>query len=96
MEVQLPRLYNIYMKMGTVTSFHVILDNIFIPLFEVTVNPNSHPRLHLFLLQVTFMISSKSIKLCVFLAVRSVVAYVFATVYVSVRDTLAHIRFYDH
>ncbi|KAH6756362.1 AMP deaminase [Perilla frutescens var. hirtella] len=50
--IQLPRLYNIYRSMGTVTSFQNILDNIFIPLFEVTVDPNSHPHLHLFLLQV--------------------------------------------
>ncbi|XP_042052918.1 AMP deaminase-like isoform X2 [Salvia splendens] len=50
--IQLPRLYNIYRSMGTVTSFQNILDNIFLPLFEVTVDPNSHPHLHLFLLQV--------------------------------------------
>ncbi|KAL1550971.1 AMP deaminase [Salvia divinorum] len=50
--IQLPRLYNIYRSMGTVTSFQSILDNIFLPLFEVTVDPNSHPHLHLFLLQV--------------------------------------------
>ncbi|XP_073035512.1 AMP deaminase-like isoform X2 [Primulina eburnea] len=50
--IQLPRLYNVYRSMGTVTSFQNILDNIFIPLFEVTVDPNSHPHLHLFLLQV--------------------------------------------
>ncbi|KAL8035646.1 hypothetical protein ABFX02_12G111100 [Erythranthe guttata] len=50
--IQLPRLYNIYRSMGTVTSFQNILDNIFIPLFEVTVDPNSHPQLHVFLLQV--------------------------------------------
>ncbi|CAH9090207.1 unnamed protein product [Cuscuta epithymum] len=50
--IQLPRLYNIYRSMGTVTSFQNILDNVFIPLFEVTVNPNSHPQLHLFLMQV--------------------------------------------
>ncbi|GFP91591.1 amp deaminase [Phtheirospermum japonicum] len=50
--IQLPKLYNVYRSMGTVTSFQNILDNIFIPLFEVTVDPNSHPHLHLFLLQV--------------------------------------------
>lgn len=26
-----------------------MLDNIFAPLFEVTVDPNSHPQLHMFL-----------------------------------------------
>ncbi|GER32275.1 AMP deaminase [Striga asiatica] len=50
--IQLPKLYNVYRSMGTVTSFQSILDNIFIPLFEVTVDPNSHPHLHVFLLQV--------------------------------------------
>ncbi|KAK7274693.1 hypothetical protein RIF29_15790 [Crotalaria pallida] len=50
--IQLPRLYNVYKSLGTVTSFQNILDNVFIPLFEVTVDPNSHPQLHLFLMQV--------------------------------------------
>ncbi|XP_062160523.1 AMP deaminase-like [Alnus glutinosa] len=50
--IQLPRLYNVYKKMGIVTSFQNILDNVFIPLFEATVDPSSHPQLHLFLMQV--------------------------------------------
>ncbi|XP_058194281.1 AMP deaminase-like isoform X2 [Rhododendron vialii] len=50
--IQLPRLYNVYKSMGTATSFQNILDNVFIPLFEVTVDPNSHPHLHMFLMQV--------------------------------------------
>ncbi|RYR18001.1 hypothetical protein Ahy_B03g062644 isoform C [Arachis hypogaea] len=50
--IQLPRLYNVYKNMGIVTSFQNILDNVFIPLFEVTIDPNSHPQLHLFLKQV--------------------------------------------
>ncbi|PQQ12680.1 AMP deaminase isoform X1 [Prunus yedoensis var. nudiflora] len=50
--IQLPRLYNIYKEMGIVTSFQNILDNIFIPLFEVTIDPDSHPQLHVFLKQV--------------------------------------------
>ncbi|KAK2378958.1 AMP deaminase [Trifolium repens] len=50
--IQLPRLYNIYKEMGIVTSFQNMLDNIFIPLFEVTVDPDSHPQLHVFLKQV--------------------------------------------
>lgn len=49
---QLPRLYNVYKGMGIVTSFQDILDNVFIPLFEVTVDPCSHPQLHVFLKQV--------------------------------------------
>lgn len=50
--LQLPRLYNIYKEMGIVTSFQNILDNIFLPLFEVTVDPESHPQLHVFLKKV--------------------------------------------
>ncbi|KAH7515857.1 hypothetical protein FEM48_Zijuj10G0071000 [Ziziphus jujuba var. spinosa] len=50
--LELPRLYNVYKKLGIVTSFQNILDNVFIPLFEVTIDPNSHPQLHLFLMQV--------------------------------------------
>ncbi|CAD5185236.1 unnamed protein product [Musa acuminata subsp. malaccensis] len=50
--IQLPRLYNVYKEMGIVTSFQNMLDNIFLPLFEVTVNPDSHPQLHVFLKQV--------------------------------------------
>ena len=52
MFLQLPRLYNIYKEMGIVTSFQTILDNVFLPLFEVTVDPSSHPQLHVFLKQV--------------------------------------------
>ncbi|XP_021685397.2 AMP deaminase isoform X2 [Hevea brasiliensis] len=50
--IQLPRLYNVYKQMGTVKSFQNILENVFIPLFEVTINPSSHPQLHVFLMQV--------------------------------------------
>ncbi|XP_054783211.1 AMP deaminase-like isoform X1 [Prosopis cineraria] len=50
--IQLPRLYNVYKELGIVTSFQNILDNIFIPLFEVTVDPDSHPQLHVLLKQV--------------------------------------------
>ena len=50
--LQVPRLYNVYKEMGITHSFQNILDNIFIPLFEVSVNPGSHPQLHVFLEQV--------------------------------------------
>ncbi|CAI9271236.1 unnamed protein product [Lactuca saligna] len=49
--IQLPQLYNIYKEMGIVTSFQTILDNVSLPLFEVTINPDSHPQLHAFLKQ---------------------------------------------
>ena len=38
--------------MGIIPSFQNILDNIFIPLFEVIVDPSSHLELHVFLKQV--------------------------------------------
>jgi AMP deaminase len=47
--IQLPRLYNIYRGQCTVQNFQQMLDNIFLPLFEVTVDPSSHPALHHFL-----------------------------------------------
>ena len=48
---QIPRLYDIYKAQGLVDNFEQLLDNVFMPLFEVTVDPNSHPQLHLFLKQ---------------------------------------------
>jgi len=47
--IQLPRLYNVYKEMGIVDSFETILVNVFTPLFEVTVDPSSHPDLHVLL-----------------------------------------------
>jgi AMP deaminase len=39
----------VYKEMGIVQSFETILENVFTPLFEVTVDPASHPQLHVFL-----------------------------------------------
>ncbi|CAN6653288.1 AMP deaminase [Trichomonascus vanleenenianus] len=50
--IQVPRLYDIYKKGGIVDSFSEIVDNIFRPLFEVTQNPQSHPKLHVMLQRV--------------------------------------------
>ena len=47
--IQIPRLYNVYKSQGTMQNFQQMLDNIFVPLFEVTVDPKSHPALHTFL-----------------------------------------------
>ncbi|XP_077985040.1 AMP deaminase 2-like isoform X2 [Glandiceps talaboti] len=51
--VQIPRLFDIYRTKKIVNNFQEILDNIFMPLFEVTQNPESHPELHCFLQHVT-------------------------------------------
>ncbi|KAL4437014.1 hypothetical protein ABPG75_004153 [Micractinium tetrahymenae] len=47
--IQVPRLYNVYKEQGIIENFEQLLSNIFLPLFEVTQDPNSHPQLHLFL-----------------------------------------------
>lgn len=50
--VQVPRLYDVYKKTGIVQNFQDICINLFQPLFEVTKNPKSHPKLHVFLQRV--------------------------------------------
>ena len=47
--IQIPRLYAIYKSKGIISNFSEMLDNIFRALFEVTIDPSSHPKLHLFL-----------------------------------------------
>jgi AMP deaminase len=50
--IQIPRLYNAYKANGLVQNFGEIIANIFQPLFEVTRDPLSHPKLHIFLQRV--------------------------------------------
>ncbi|KAN0062608.1 AMP deaminase [Thecaphora frezii] len=50
--IQVPRLYDIYKANGTVDDFEQILRNVFEPLFEVTQDPTSHPKLHVMLQRV--------------------------------------------
>eukprot|EP01135_Chromosphaera_perkinsii_P004418 Nk52_evm21s280 gene=Nk52_evmTU21s280 len=45
--IQVPRLYNLWQK--SVKNFAGYLDNIFKPLFEVSIDPSSNPNLHKFL-----------------------------------------------
>ncbi len=47
--VQIPRLYNVHKGFGNIASFQDMLDNIFVPLFEATVNPARYPDLARFL-----------------------------------------------
>ncbi|XP_047231322.1 AMP deaminase 2 isoform X3 [Girardinichthys multiradiatus] len=47
--VQVPRLFDVYHTKRQLSNFQEMLENIFRPLFEVTINPGSHPELHLFL-----------------------------------------------
>jgi len=50
--IQIPRLFDVYKSKNLLKNFEDMLDNIFRPLFEVSVNPQSHPNLHRFLAQV--------------------------------------------
>ncbi|KAI0087752.1 hypothetical protein BDY19DRAFT_952999 [Irpex rosettiformis] len=50
--VQIPRLYDVYKHNGSLKTFEDIIINVFRPLFEVTKNPRSHPKLHVFLQRV--------------------------------------------
>ncbi|XP_030076388.1 AMP deaminase 2 [Microcaecilia unicolor] len=47
--VQIPRLFDVYHAKKQLANFQEMLQNIFLPLFEATINPASHPELHLFL-----------------------------------------------
>ncbi|ODV83441.1 hypothetical protein CANARDRAFT_203016 [[Candida] arabinofermentans NRRL YB-2248] len=50
--IQIPRLYDVYKKGGITKTFQDVVRNVFEPLFEVTKNPSSHPKLHVFLQRV--------------------------------------------
>ncbi|KAK3394050.1 hypothetical protein B0H63DRAFT_459817 [Podospora didyma] len=50
--IQIPRLYDVYKASGLMNSFEQVVKNIFQPLFEVTKDPTSHPKLHVFLQRV--------------------------------------------
>jgi len=50
--IQIPRLFDVYRSRKMLKNFEEFLDNIFRPLFEVTIDPSSHPELHQFLKQV--------------------------------------------
>jgi AMP deaminase len=43
------RMYPIFRKANMISSFQEMIENIFQPLFEVTIDPSTHPELHLFL-----------------------------------------------
>jgi len=47
--IQIPRLFGAYKKAGLLNNLQEMIDNIFRPLFEVTVDPSSHPKLHIML-----------------------------------------------
>ncbi|XP_025418247.1 AMP deaminase 2 isoform X3 [Sipha flava] len=50
--VQIPRVFDIFKSNNILDNFQQLLDNVFLPLFEATNDPNSHPDLHRFLQHV--------------------------------------------
>lgn len=50
--IQVPRLYDVYKSSGMIENFEEIIRNVFQPLYEVTKDPSSHPKLHIFLQRV--------------------------------------------
>uniref|UniRef100_A0AAR2J646 AMP deaminase n=2 Tax=Pygocentrus nattereri TaxID=42514 RepID=A0AAR2J646_PYGNA len=51
--IQVPRIYDIFKSRKLIANFAKMLENIFLPLFEATVNPQKHKELHVFLKYVT-------------------------------------------
>uniref|UniRef100_A0A4W5QC46 AMP deaminase n=1 Tax=Hucho hucho TaxID=62062 RepID=A0A4W5QC46_9TELE len=50
--LQVPRLFDVYHTKKQLSNFQELLENIFMPLFEVTIDPARHRELHLFLQHV--------------------------------------------
>ncbi|KJY00909.1 amp deaminase like protein [Zymoseptoria brevis] len=50
--IQVPRLYDVYKASGLMETYEEVVKNVFQPLFEVTQDPSSHPKLHVFLQRV--------------------------------------------
>jgi AMP deaminase len=50
--IQVPRLFDVYKLTGLMDNFEQVISNVFKPLFEVTKDPSSHPKLHIFLQRV--------------------------------------------
>ncbi|XP_071382086.1 AMP deaminase 3b [Centroberyx affinis] len=51
--IQIPRIYDIFRSRKIVPHFAKMLENIFLPLFEATVNPQKNKAIHVFLKYVT-------------------------------------------
>lgn len=51
--IQVPRIYQVFKKNGQINSFHEMLSNIFLPLFQASIEPEKYPKLNSFLQQVS-------------------------------------------
>jgi len=50
--IQVPRLYSIFRKIGAVRNFGMLIDNVFGPLFEASMDPAGHPDIFFMLQQI--------------------------------------------
>lgn len=57
-------LLTLFVAVPGIDTFQDLINNIFGPLFEVTKDPSSHPKLHLFLQQVRLSPLSLLVVLC--------------------------------
>eukprot|EP01117_Protostelium_nocturnum_P017681 TRINITY_DN7238_c0_g1_i1.p1 TRINITY_DN7238_c0_g1~~TRINITY_DN7238_c0_g1_i1.p1 ORF type:complete len:1372 (+),score=486.98 TRINITY_DN7238_c0_g1_i1:123-4238(+) len=51
--IQIPRIYEVFRKVNAIKNFQDMIENIFKPIFEVTLNPESNPVLFKFLSKVS-------------------------------------------
>ncbi|KAM4554352.1 AMP deaminase 3b [Fundulus diaphanus] len=51
--IQVPRIYDIFKSKKLVPNFAKMLENVFLPLFEATINPQKHKKTYVFLKYVT-------------------------------------------
>uniref|UniRef100_A0A7N4V5Z0 AMP deaminase n=2 Tax=Sarcophilus harrisii TaxID=9305 RepID=A0A7N4V5Z0_SARHA len=51
--IQVPRIYDVFRSKNFLPHFGKMLENIFLPVFEATVNPQAHPELSIFLKRIT-------------------------------------------
>ncbi|XP_068168546.1 AMP deaminase 3b isoform X1 [Antennarius striatus] len=51
--IQIPRIYDIFRSKKLIPNYAKMLENVFLPLFEATVNPQQHKATHVFLKYVT-------------------------------------------
>ncbi|XP_021121388.1 AMP deaminase 1 isoform X4 [Heterocephalus glaber] len=51
--IQVPRIYDVFRSKNFLPHFGKMLENIFMPVFEATINPQAHPELSIFLKHIT-------------------------------------------
>ncbi|KAF3813281.1 hypothetical protein GH733_018445 [Mirounga leonina] len=51
--IQVPRIYDVFRSKNFLPHFGKMLENVFMPVFEATINPQAHPDLSVFLKQIT-------------------------------------------